>query len=359
MNKNICFFCGNVERTGGTERVMTVIANQLVDRGYAVSILSLIKGEHSFFDLDSRIKLSSLNMEGKSSNFSNYEIIKKLRKFLKEHNVDYIVDVDVILSFYSVFASVGITTKVISWEHFHYHSNVGDLGQRIKRTLARKLAIKFSKYIVTLTEKDRLQYIENNKYKDKIISIANPLTINNVVKSNLDKKIVLAVGRLCPQKGFDLLLKSWVPVSKVHPEWKLLIVGSGDDYGSLCSLTKELNLTDTIEFLPATKNVSRYFLDASIYVMSSRFEGLPLVLIEAKAHGLPIVSFDCNCGPSDIIRDGVDGILVERENTSQLAKGLVDLMGDKDKRGSLGDKAFLDDRFEVPKVVERWVEILK
>ncbi|WP_309498697.1 glycosyltransferase family 4 protein [Sulfurovum sp.] len=357
--KNICFFSGDISRSGGTERVTTVIANELSSKDYNVFILSVLHGQSSFFKLQSDIKLFSLHMEGKSSNFSNIATIKKLHHFVKEHTIDYIIDVDIILSFYSVPATIGTSTKVISWEHFHYFINVGGFMQRFKRAIAQKLASKFSNYIITLTEKDRQQYLENLSSKAEIVAINNPATIKHSQKANLQSKTVLAVGRLTSQKGFDLLLKSWKIVVEDHGEWTLRIVGSGKDEEMLKKLVHYLSISNMVEFIPNTKNVEKNYMDAAMYVMSSRFEGLPLVLLEAKSYGLPIVSFDCDCGPSDIVRDGVDGILVEKENIDKLADGLIVLIENEGKRYMFGENALEDHRFDIDNIVSQWQKILK
>lgn len=357
--KNICFFCGDINRTGGTERITTFIANELCKRNYNVYILSVTNGVEAFFEVRPEVQLSSLHMEGVSSNFSNIAIIKKLHNFIKNSSIDYIIDVDIVLSFYSIPACISTSTTVISWEHFHYFINVGGFMQRIKRTAARKLAARFSKFIITLTEKDKQQYIENLNCKSEIISINNPITIKrDKKKANLESKIVLAVGRLTPQKGFDLLLQSWKKVNKTHPDWVLRIVGSGEEEVMLHNLAQELLVSLSVEFIPKTKNVELYYRNTSIYVMSSRFEGMPLVLLEAKSYGLPVVSFDCDCGPSDIIRNGVDGLLIEKENTEKLAEGLMELMGNREKINYFSEQALEDNRFELDNIVSQWQIIL-
>lgn len=356
--KKVCFFSGDISRSGGTERVATLIASELAKRGYEVSILSVVRGEKSFFPLHADVQLYSLHMEGKSANFSNTEIIFKLRRYIKVHTLDFVIDVDIILSAYSIVARIGTSAKVVSWEHFHFHINVGDLFQRARRSFAKRLASRFSKYIVTLTDKDRFQYLANMRCKTDVITINNPKTIFNTRIQMVDTKIVLAAGRLTHQKGFDLLLECWLFVSILNPDWKLRIVGSGEDEGKLIAISKKLNIDRSVEFIPETDDIGKYYRDASIYVLSSRYEGFGLVLLEAKSFGLPIVSFDCDCGPSDIVRNGVDGLLVQNGNVRALAGGLVSLINDLDKRIEFGGNGFNDDRFDVNRIVGEWEKVL-
>lgn len=356
--KKICFFSGDIARSGGTERVATVIASELAKCGYAVSILSVSNGERAFFPLHPDVQLHSLHMEGRSANLSDFATIIKLHRYIKRNAIEIIVDVDVILSWYSLPASIGTSAEVVSWEHFHFLINVGDFFQRFRRKWARILASRFSKCIVTLTDKDKHQYLNNLSCLTKVVAINNPNTIGNQKKANLDSNIVLAAGRLTNQKGFDLLLKSWSLIAARYPEWSLNIVGSGECEKMLKNLAYSLKLDNSVEFIPKTNNIEKYYLGASIYALSSRYEGFGLVLIEAKSFGLPIVSFDCDFGPADIVRDGVDGILVSREDVQSLADGIMKLICNSAQRSLFGKNALLDRRFDAVNIIAAWQKIL-
>ncbi len=340
--------------SGGTERVSFDIANALCDRGYKIRFLSLDNGKNPFYFLKEEIPLHSLHLEGKSKKWNIISIIKSLRLFLKEHNIDYIIDIDIILSIYSIPATLNLPTEVISWEHFNYFAKVGTTRQNLERQMARYLASRRAKIIITLTDKDRDYYLENLNCKAEVITMFNPSSIKKSQRSNLQKKVIIAVGRLTYQKGFDLLLPAWEVVKRENSDWILKIIGSGEDEQMLKDMAVELNIQDSVEFIPNTKGIEKYYLNASIYVMSSRFEGFGLVLTEAKAFGLPLVSFDCDCGPSDIIRDNIDGILVEENDIGGLSKAMLDLIQHSDKRVAMGEEGFLDNRFELNGIVDKW-----
>jgi glycosyltransferase involved in cell wall biosynthesis len=356
--KRICFFSGDISRTGGTERVSLIIAGALAKRGYEVTILSIARGEVVAFDVDKNIKLFSLHGEERSSNFSNIKTIKMVRHFLKSNNIDYIIDVDIIQSIYSIPASFGLLTKVISWEHFNYFVNVGDLAQRVKRKIARLLASRFSTKIVTLTSKDATCYRQNLHCHERVIAINNPVISDLKSRCNLHEKTVIAVGRLTRQKGFDLLLKAWKIAIQVNPEWRLMIVGSGEEDASLKALAKKLNIEQTVLFVAANKNINEYYLKSSIYAMSSRFEGFPMVLLEAKSFGLPIVSFDCETGPREIVNQNFDGLLVEKENYEKFSDSLLSFMNDENKRKEFGENAFNDRRYVLNAIIPKWQGVL-
>lgn len=355
--KRICFFSGDMNRSGGTERVSSVVANALVERGYSVFFLSLEYGEKPFFKIDDRINMVSLGMEGKSKKSNFFKIVKDIRAFLQMYKIDYIVGIDVISSIFTVPATFKLNTKVIAWEHFNYYAKVGNFLQNSERSLGRWLSCKFAKTVVTLTEEDCIAYKNNMRCSANIIKIFNPITLPKNKKSDLNTKNVIAVGRLVPQKGFDLLLKAWKIVKKYDTEWSLIIVGSGEDKNKLLDMTKVLGLENSVKFIPNTNDIEQYYLNASIYALSSRYEGFGLVLVEAKNYGLPIVSFSCKSGPSEIVNDTVDGFLVEEGNYREMAKKILELMNDKDLRNEMGNEAFKESRFDLNQITDQWEKL--
>lgn len=355
--QNVSFLSGDIGRSGGTERATTVIANALAERNFNVSILSFSRGEASYFPLNPKVKLYSFHMERHSANLSDVRIWWRLHHFFKQHAVELVVDVDTIVSYYSIPAAIGTETQVISWEHFHLFINVGDIYQRLRRTVGRKLAARFARALVTLTEKDRQQYLQHMYCRVPIVTIPNPITITHNERSTLCTKVVLAAGRLVPEKGFDLLLQAWAIVWQLHPDWRLRIVGSGAEEDELKCQIKQLSLSSAVDLLPHTQDMVSQFKAASIYALSSRFEGFGLVLLEAKSFGIPIVSFDCGCGPSDIVRHGIDGILVAKEDVVGLANALSTLIRDETLRFEFGDQAHLDNRFALENIILAWEQL--
>ena len=250
--RRVCFFSGNIGRSGGTERVTTVVASALAEKGFDVSILSMVRGENSHFPLHPSVRLHSLHMEGHSANFSDIRVWSRLHKFLRREAVDRIVDVDTVFSWYSIPAAWSTGAKVIAWEHFHLFVNVGDWPQRMRRLAGRRLAVRSAAAMVTLTEKDRQQYLTHLLCRAPVLAIPNPVTIAHKKRAKLDSRVVLAAGRLVAQKGFDLLLDAWAQVVPQHPEWRLRIVGSGPDEVSLRSQAERLNIGASVEFVPNT-----------------------------------------------------------------------------------------------------------
>ncbi len=172
----------------------------------------------------------------------------------------------------------------------------------------------------------------------------------------MDQKKVICVGKISYQKGQDLLVEAWDKVWRKHPDWKLELYGkSNEDYLN----TERLKEKNILHF-PPEKNIMEKYLDSSIYVMSSRFEGFGMVLIEAMACGVPCISFDCDYGPSDIIIDNEDGLLVKKESTKDLADKLLLLIENNDLRQDFGKKAKVNvQRFEQSIIAQKWDNLFK
>lgn len=192
---------------------------------------------------------------------------------------------------------------------------------------------------------------------DNIVVIPNPIYVYPEHASSCSSKQVIAVGRYTKQKGFDLLIEAWHLVYQRHPDWMLRIYGAGNPevYKRLVS---EKGLNASVFCEEAALDIYAKYNESSIFVLSSRYEGLPLVLIEAMSAGLPSVAFACPCGPRDCITDGVDGLLVEPENTTKLADAICWLMENEEQRKQMGGAARHSAvRFQEENIMHRWVEL--
>lgn len=354
--KEICFLIGNLDNSGGTERVTTLIANELIKMNYKVSIISLIGGKHPFFELDSRIKTFSLYSDKVSFKTNFFGVVYKLRNFVKNNKIDSFVVVDSISCIFSVPALYKLKVNHICWEHFNFNS---DLGKK-ERRFARQLAARYCDTVVTLTQRDRDYWLKGTKHKANIIPIPNPspFPVQNNDQINTSK-VVLAVGRLTHQKGFDLLLQSWSLVTLSVPDWKLIIVGEGEDKTRLTECIDKYNLSATVYLVGSTDNVAQYYNQADIYCLSSRFEGFPMVLLETLSFGLPVVSFDCDTGPAEILED-TGSILVSPVNIEELANSLILLMNDNSLRESIADKAKKKaEIYQIENIIDRWKTVIE
>ena len=178
-------------------------------------------------------------------------------------------------------------------------------------------------------------------------------------KVNINKKRVITLGNFIPDKGYDLLLKIWSIVEKnISTDWYLEIVGSGKEEKKLKDLKEDLKLTRVI-FSPKTQNVEHKYLQSSIYVLSSRNEGFPMVLLEACAMGLPIIAFNCNTGPDEIIEDGLNGFLIEPFDITLFAQKLIELITNKSLREKFSKKSIeIAQKFQIDKIGNEWESLL-
>mgnify|MGYP001026284292 FL=1 len=351
----LLFLIHNMSHRAGTERVLSSIANELAGRYYDITIASCRDGRNSGFKLDKRIKLVSLEGE-KYGNpvVRRLKGIGKIRKLNKKNEYDYIICIDVSLVFYAMFAKYK-NTKIIAWEHFNYGVNTGSKLQ----SYARHISCKNADILVVLTDRDKELYEKNEKDIKKIVRIYNPITTDNREWDIQRDKTVLAVGRLENQKGFDLLLDGWKNIEDKYSDWKLRIAGVGSKEAQLKQQMSDLQLKN-VQFAGYIDDINEEFRKASVFVCSSRFEGFGMVILEAQANELPVVSFDCPYGPSELIKDGYTGILVENGDVPALSAGIEKLINDKDLRSRLAIEAKKwSESFNVTGICDRWEKLLK
>ena len=348
----VFFVIRGLHDSGGVERVTSVLANRLAEDNYDMGIVRLQKGS-PFFPVSPKVKLFYLSDE-KTNSFlpKRFKRKNKLRNLYRREKPDIVIFVGSHRSLLNLPAAAGIPN--ITWEHFNAHVNWHPLHK-----ISRRLAVKRSTRIVTLTHQDVENYIELFDAKN-VVCIPNPITIDKIEPSPLTEKRVLAVGRLASQKGFDLLLYAWQKTKSRRNGWKLRIVGSGRHLKDLNRQIEANDIKDSVEIFPATKDILSHYKQASIYAMSSRYEGLPLVLIEAMAAGLPILSFDCQTGPAEVVENNKTGLLVPALNVDKLAEAMDKLMEDEDLRKEFSENSLKGvGRFSIENVVTLWKNLFE
>lgn len=357
-NKTICFFSGGVSRSGGTERVLSILANEFVNIYKNVIIINFIgENNESFYKLDKRIKIINLYQKRVNTLLYYPLTIIKLISIFKKNKIDIFIDVEVLLTFYSKLAISFFKIKHISWEHFNYYH---DLGIK-RRKWSRIIAGRYCDYIITLTNEDKNYYLNNLKIKNNIEYIYNPNPFEKIKNINFNKntKIVIAIGRLNYQKNFSELLKIWYEIESKNSDWLLKIIGSGEEKEKLEKEKNKLGLKK-IEFIENTNKIEKYYKEAELYLMTSIFEGLPMTLIEAQGFGIPIVSYDCKTGPKDIVKNNETGFLIQNQNRKEFINKVNLLMNNKKLRIKFSERSKINSfNFKLNTIIKKWENILE
>ncbi len=352
----IAFFSGGMNRSGGTERVLSIIANGLTERGHEVIILSLTGSGATFYALNEKIRVYWIGSKSFQTNILSN--LKKLNKILKDERPDFLIDVDIILCFYSILLKI-TNPKIhwISWEHFNYFTDF-NVNKNLRK-IARFLVSRFSECLIVLSDEDKGYYQDNMRLKCKIKRLYKPLPYEDDFQKKEEKKTVLAVGRLVRIKGFDMLLKSWKPVEKKHPDWKLRIAGDGEEKEALIEQAKRFGLKN-VEFAGLIEDVKPEYKEAAFFVLSSRNEGFCMVLLEAMNFSLPAVAFACKAGVSEVVKDGVNGYLVTPGDIKEYARKLDKMISNETIRHSMGTKAKeMISKFSRDEILNEWERLLE
>lgn len=332
----LTFVITDITSRGGTERTTAILSRVFRAKGHDVSILSLYKsrGELSF-DIDSQVKVNYVYPYAYIlSKGLLYRLrmlfngLLALKKYLLNSNASELYICQCFLPAFFIYL-LGFANKSIVCDHFKY-----ELYQQPLRFFRNYIYSKF-KYVVTLTESDAVKYRKVLK-RVAVIPNISPFSVDK--SADLTSKRIIAVGRLHPQKGFDLLLRAVKELFVQYPDWSLDIYGEGDDHLKLSQEVINLGLQNFVHFKGYVNNIQEEMLKSSIYVLSSRYEGLPMVLLEAMSCGLAIVSFKCPEGPEEMLAPDA-GYLLEPEDVVGLRNALSEVMSDYSLRERLAGKA--------------------
>ena len=356
--KKICFFSGDITRTGGTERVAIMIANELnKDDTYEISFVSLVeKKNKTFFPIDEGIPRWTLYDKLVSGTTHFFGYVHRIRKILKEKDIDILIDIDGIIDVYSVLAKRNTKAKVVSWEHFNmYHHPSQKLRSRV-----RNFSVKRVDAIVTLTEQDKGYYEETYNPNCPVVAICNPVSYTGIDNTyDEESKKIISIGRLTHQKGFDRLVDIADDVLKKHSDWEWYVYGEGEDKETLLQSIKEKGISN-LHLMGNADDIDYKYKESAMFVMTSRYEGLPMTLLEAKYYKLPIVSYDIKTGPRECIIDGVNGYLVEDGNQEQIVDRINELIEDEEKRKEFSNHALDEtDKFDLSHIISQWKELFE
>lgn len=371
LNKmKICYCVEGLYNSRGTERVLTECVNLLSDEMNITIATAFQGGRPDFYILSPKVRRIDLGVTDyqRNSLFHNprkKDYRRKLTAFLLKEKFDIVVSLGGLES--QFLHKIKDGSKKVLWFHFAFDISNLFIRERHKGLVAdlmvwlqTKRRVWFANRMDQLVVLSKSDCEKWSKYCKNATYIYNPITISTSEVSKCEKKSAIAVGVLGVQKGFDYLIDAWALVAKKHPEWHLDIFGDGPDRKILQERINTYNLQEKIILQGKTDNIEKEYVSHSIYVMSSRAEGFGLVLVEASACGLPLISYDCNYGPNEIIVDGKNGILVSPVgDVKGLSDAIIYLIEDSDKRKAMGVRAKeLSCRFNGENVKKNWINLL-
>jgi glycosyltransferase involved in cell wall biosynthesis len=350
---------------GGAERVTANLANHWVGRGWEITVVTLASCSFDAYELHPDVQRISLNLANESSNiiiglWRNLRRSMALRQVLRKIHPDIALGMMTAANVQLALATSGLSAvRAIGSERVHPPQvSLGVPWEWLRRHFYGRLAAVTA---LTCESADWLQSHTTTRLMP-VIPNAVPWPLPEQAPKLMptffrakQRRLLISVGRLDGQKGFDWLVTAFSILAERHTDWDLVILGEGELRGALERQVSASKL-ETRVFLPGrVGNVGDWYECADLYVMSSRFEGFPNTLVEALAYGLPAVSFDCDTGPRDIIRHEIDGLLVPVGDVTALTAALERLMGNADLRKRFANRAVeARERFSIDRIASMW-----
>ena len=328
---NIAFLIQDFTTEGGTERTTCCLANEFARKGHTVSVVSMFRNsKEPVYETLPAVRLVYITSEKYNLELG---IVKRLSRIARQlprvKACKEIQAADVVIS-QKILASVslwlsGLAYKSVACEHFKYEMYTPFL-RRVRNVIYRSFLS-----TVVLTENDREKFAVSLPHVEVI---PNMVSVHPMTYQGTDSKTIITVGRLERQKGYDLLLQALPIVYEKHPDWHVNIFGDGSEREALKKQRAELGLGNFVTFKGYVRNIEQEYAGSAFFVLSSRFEGFPMVLLEAAACGLPIVSFDCPEGPSTLLKNG-GGLLVPIGDVGKLGETINLLIENHELRDKL------------------------
>lgn len=359
--------------SGGMERIVIKKANWLANNGFEVVIATTEQqGRQHFFPVDNKIRCIDLGINYSDNPYNGNILVKynirHQKLALHKHRLTELLvreKPDITVSTYGnevdfLYKIDDGSKKVVEIHFSRWFRMQGEQPNALYKIVNKYLTwrdrhiLKRYDTFVCLTHEDRTNWGDIGNIR-VIPNFIEPLSIERTSSFN---KQVIAVGRLSFQKGYDRLIRAWKIVNDIYPDWILKIYGNGKDKEELLKQILDLNLTDVIEICTPVRNIFNEYKKSAVFALSSRYEGLPMVMLEAMQCGLPIVAFACQCGPKDLIEDGVNGFLVPEGDVECLANRIIRLIEDGDLRESMGQASYHTSlQYNSAVVMKEWVSL--
>lgn len=347
----ISFLVDDISLPGGAERVICNVANFLYEEcGEDIEIITITqKNSELYYYLNNKIVVQNLKINTRKNTILKILDKIKIIRAIKKIKSDMYIGVGTLATLL-MYLSIS-KDKLFAYEHIEFDA----VNKKLR--LFRNYIYKQIKGIICLTSIDKEKYLRLSK---NVYLIPNFLPFYPEEKSSLEQKKILSVGRLTKRKGFDMLIQAISFIKNEIKDWNIEIIGEGEEKENLLNLIKKEKLEKNIIITSPTTKIIEKYLESSIYVMSSTYEGFGMVLAEAMSCGVPCISFDCPTGPGDIIENNIDGILVEEKNTIALAEAIKKIIKDENLRKEMGKKAKLNIlKYSKIEIASKWILFLK
>tara|TARA_Y100000591_G_C21854278_1_gene713971 strand:- start:10671 stop:11783 length:1113 start_codon:yes stop_codon:yes gene_type:complete len=368
MKKNIVIMVSAMNM-GGAQRVVSILSNHWSKNGYTVTLISTFSGEKiNHYKLNKNITLKYLSNNPFFPKNKVWNLVWKLihlRKLIKIQNPDVIISFLTRVNIASVLAALGTKYNLIlcerSWPPFTSLNNSFFWMYKILFKSVDRFIVQTDKSKTWLSQNfpgSNVEVIPNPIVYPLPLSIKRSVRPNSVILKN--KKVILASGRMHKLKQFDVLIRAFSQIKDKYPDWDLIILGDGEERDGLNRMLFDLEMSDRVYFPGRVGNMSEWYERTDLFVLSSKVEGFPNVLLEAMAHGLPCVSFDCDTGPRDMIQDGVNGILVNpKEKELGLTNAINKMISNEEFRSNIANNSiFLRNKYSVSNIMKKWDNVL-
>ncbi|TRW22974.1 glycosyltransferase family 4 protein [Flavobacterium zepuense] len=359
----LLYITTKISGAGGVQRVLLLKAAYLAENlGYTVTVLITNPVEEAIlYPVSPAVTIASIQPDtsGRLPYFKSYK--KLLNQSIEGINPDVVVMCDNGLKSFLLPFILYKKLPLVYERHVTKHINEQEMPgvfNYIKNKLVYGYMNFFAAHytkVVALTQAGAKEWPANNT-----VIIPNPLWFSTNTTSILSNKRAIAVGRHTYQKGYDRMFAAWKEIVKLHPDWQLDIYGDDNPDYNVPRLALDNGVSNSVNFLKPTKDIIDAYLNASVYVMTSRHEGFGMVLLEAMACGVPCVAFNCPTGPEGIINDGVDGFLIKDGDNAALIDAITKLMEDDNLRAEMGAKAKENsEKFAIGPIMQQWDALFK
>lgn len=358
--RTVCLIRWDMSLKGGAEKMTALLANEL-SAYHNVIVLSLFSENRKIaYEFNRNVEVYCLSACRKPLRYQILYVLFRFIYFMLKKHVEVVFLIDTTVFWLSpILYFMGI--KNISCEH----SNLKNKDRLNKKYMClRYLAVKYTDCIVTLTQEDRDAYIDRFNVKSSniccIYNFIDQMEYEN--RYNVDSKIIVSVGRFDRIKGYEMLVDVAEMVFREYKDWIWHIYGDGDKkyFKEIKALIKERNLEKNIILMGQTDDVDSVYDNAAMLVLTSYNEGLPMVLLEAKQHHLPIISFMCPTGPAEIVENGISGFLIPCYDKVVMAKKIIYLIENKSSRNKFSMEAVTNlGKFSKEVIITKWLDLLR